>query len=350
VRPIAFKPVVPNRGDRSSPAASSFTPTLYDDGYSSQGTSRGCSNSVSASSGESSDTYYASPIHTSTYPNDLPATQHEQSLSPDLINYEKLLQEKESEILQLRRTMELNESAMVRVHEHKRIEWENQMKELTQEYHRRLRLKQDQSNEKELDLRDIISKLEMDNRQLSVNIQQQQIDQDRQQQLSIQLHELKQRHADMTQRLSQETCESDKLRHRNKELEATIQTLQEKLVIGTAEQNKLQEKVSKSSDTSTTQTKQLSERLQQLENEILQERGNFCIERQKWKEEKEKVLQYQKQLQKTYSQMYRRNNELEQQLCRINSRRQARRESLQNNMDRFSLLSVDIETTPESFC
>ena len=143
MRPIAFKPVIPQKQSGYSSDRSSFTPISHDDGYLSQETTRSASQSTSTTSRDS-DTY-ASPtqgksqqLQHSEYGSSSHTACHGGDNSTSDSHLERLLQEKESEISRLRQTMELNESAIIRVQEQKRIEWEQQMKELAQEYHRRL--------------------------------------------------------------------------------------------------------------------------------------------------------------------------------------------------------------------
>ncbi|XP_067928729.1 leucine zipper putative tumor suppressor 2 homolog isoform X2 [Watersipora subatra] len=357
VRPIAFRPVMPGkRHESSSPESASFTPISYDEGYSSYDPSSGaCSNSASTMS-KDSDIVYASPIQISIR-KDLET--HDEC--PMIVNgdFDRLLQEKEAEILKLRRTMELNENAIVRVHEHKRVEWETQMKDLAEEYHRRLRAQQDTKHDRESDLRQIIVQLEIDNRQLAINVQQNKIDQDRQEHLSAQLAELKQRNTELNNRLTRELCECDRLRQQNKDLDIQIRKLQEQQSLGTREQDRLVKTINELEDQKCEADRensltigQLQQQIKKQELQLADDKEKFKGEKRKWQDEKEKVMQYQKQLQRTYAQMYKRNHELEQQLCRINARRLARLEtqSLQMQMDRHSLLEVDLESCPESFC
>lgn len=354
MRPIAFKPVVPSkRNESSSPESTSFTPISYDEGYSSHdASSRGCCNSLS----RDSDTVYASPVHISST-QDFRA-QSDSSMISDA-DFERLLQGKESEIVKLRRTMELNESAIIRVHEQKRIEWENQMKDLADEYQRRLRKQEESTSNRECELRQRLGQLEIDNRQLAINVQQNQIDKDRQGHLAGQLHELKQRNIELNQKLSQELCECDRLRQQNKDLDGKLRKLQELSALGAIEQDKLNNRIVETEEDKhrverdyNLQLNKYMKQVERQEQQLQQEQEKFKCEKGKWQEEKEKVMQYQKQLQKTYVQMYRRNNELEQQLCRINARRLARLEtqSLQGSVDRHSTLEVDLESCPESFC
>lgn len=315
---------------------------------------------MSTLSRDSSDTFYATPALASCGQNELSltSTQHQCMIADT--DFERLLQEKESEIAKLRRTMELNESAIVRVHEQKRLDWESQMQELAQEYHRRLRMQQDTAHDRECELRQMISRLEIDNRQLSVNIQQNRVDRDRQEHLTTQVHELKQRNTDLSHKLAHESCECDMLHHKNKELDSKMKKIQEQLSLGSIEQERLKNRIAEADKTRSlteqaqnSKIDQLNNKLVQQEQLIQQERIMFRSERTIWQEEKDKVMQYQKQLQRTYVQMYRRNNELEQQLCRIRARRQARMDdssSLDTSTDRASLLNVDLESCPESFC
>ena len=345
------------RNDTSSPESASFTPICHDEGYSSYDTSRGCTNSASTLS-KDSDTVYASPVHITDKHQH--ATSNDSTLISDT-EFEQLLQEKESEILKLRRTMELNESAIVRVHEHKRMEWENQMKDLAEEYHRRLRMQQDNSHDREIELSQTIARLEIDNRQMAINVQQNAINMDRQEHLTAQVHELKQRNIDLHQKLSQEQNECDRLRHQSKEQDSKIRKLQEQLSIGNLEQTRLNNKISEMQENKINNDKEhqlklqitkLQQELEKQDQQLQHEQDKFKCEKKKWQQEKEKVMQYQNQLQRTYVQMYRRNNELEQQLCRINARRMARMEtqSMQGSLDRHSMLEVDLESCPESFC
>lgn len=359
VRPIAFKPVIPQKQSGYSPDRTSFTPISQDDGYSSRETSRSASHSASTTSRDS-DTY-SSPtqIKSNHEYNSLPLYREGGKHDSHM---ESLLQEKESEISRLRQTMELNESAIIRVQEQKRIEWEKQMQELAQEYHRRLRVTQDASRDRESELRQVIAQLELDKRQFSVDMQQNQLDRDRQNQLAAQIRDLKQRNTETSQKLTEQSCECELLRHRNKELEQKSQTLEERLSMGQLEQQRLSGKIAEvemasSSDGQTQESKisELNERLDQQERMIQKERDNFRAEQEKWREEKEKVLQYQKQLQSTYVQMYKRNNELESQLCRINSRRRSTRvrtnsQSSIPSHEKLSFSNIDLDSSPESFC
>ena len=371
VRPIAFKPVIPQKQSGYSSDRSSFTPISHDDGYSSRETTRSASHSTSTTSRDS-DTY-ASPTQGKSQQlqnSEYGSSSHTACLgggdnSTSDSHLERLLQEKESEISRLRQTMELNESAIIRVQEQKRIEWEQQMKELAQEYHRRLRLTQDSSRDREAELRQVIAQLELDKRQLSVDMQQNQLDRDRQDQLAAQVRDLKQRNTDVSQKLTEQSCECELLRHRNKDLEQKTRSLEKRLSAGQLEQQRLSERLAEAESAARAAARggdenaqrsrlsELTEQLHQQQTTIQTERDNFRAERDKWSEEKEKVLRYQKQLQSTYVQMYKRNNELEQQLCRINSRRTRVRSNSQTSLashDKLSFFNIDLDSSPESFC
>lgn len=348
--------MIPQKRAGYSPDRSSFTPISHDDGYSSRETSRSASHSASTTSRDS-DTYSSPTQGKPQHEFHTIPINHENSVPHS--DVERLLSEKKSEIARLRQTMEQNESAIIRVQEQKRIEWEKQMQELAQEYHRRLRLQQDSSQDREAELRQAVAQLELDKRQLSVDIQQNEVHRDRQDQLSAQVRDLKQRNTEISQKLADESCECELLRHQNKDLEIKTKALEEKLNIGQLEQQRLNDTIkelesgsSSSERVKQSRINQLNKQLNQQEKTIHEEREGFRQEQEKWKNEKEKVLQYQKQLQRTYVQMYKRNNELEQQLCRINSRRRVRSNSQSSltSTDKLSFFNIDLDSSPESFC
>lgn len=275
--------------------------------------------------------------------------------------YEKILADKEAEMARVRQTMELNESAIIRVQEQRRTEWENQMKELAEEYHRRLNTHREQAVRSEERLRQRIGRLEAENQRLTQELRREEAELERQNDLRQQSNHLQKKTVELNEKLSQSDQQCQQLRNRIADLDGQNKQLVERLKQGTNEQCHLQNKVHdldiKLANRDTGDNSRLDSLRHELtdkEQQIQRDRQLFQAERDKWNEEKIKVLQYQKQLQQTYVQMYRRNSELEKQLCRINSRRNHIRGSIEsyNNqpLDQRSVVSSELESSPESFC
>lgn len=357
MRPIAFKPVTPS--STSTPTVGTSTPTSQYHAH------------------HSSDNSLHSSLHSSNDITDMSKSVQQLHSAGKTVSqtdgdtdkadsgtiaskYERILAEKEAEMIRVRQTMELNESAIIKVQEQRRVEWEKQMGELAEEYHRRLSRHRDQAMRSEEALRQTISWLESENQRLTNEVRHEESEQERRNRAQHQSSHLQKKAAELNERLGQSQQHCQQLKKKISDLDTQNEQLIERLKAGQNDQCHLQDQI-RDLDMKLTnrdrgengQIESLRRELAQKEQRIQHDHELFQTEREKWKDEKLKVLQYQKQLQQTYVQMYRRNSELEKQLCRISSRRngvvRGSVESYQP-LDQRSLASSEIESSPESFC
>lgn len=369
VRPIAFKPVVTTKASSSS-TYSNHSPDNYttydkphiDDGYSSQ-ESRSCSHngtmrdSYIYESQPTSCDYRETTKQNSSYQVTPSPTSHD-----TVAHYEQLLQDKERELLTLRDTMEANERVIFQVNEEKRVSWENQMKELTSEYHRRLRLQQDRSYKVEKELRDQLSKLERDNQTLVSERGQSILQKEHNSHMQEQLKACRSKNEELSSRLSSMSCDCESLRQQDREKQINIQNLEELVTVIKADNmnlsNELDEKrrVNKKQEKTTPNVDKDITRLETLladrDAAVQIERDQFMRDRESWEQEKKKVLQYQRQLQSNYIQMCRRNNVLEASHPTHNNNTPAEKHSAYRHIksQEKSTFKAHLEATPESLC
>lgn len=240
-------------------------------------------------------------------------------------HYEQLLQEKERELVVLRESMEANEKAIFQVNEEKRLNWENQMKDLTTEYHRRLRLQQDRAYKAEQELQDEIKKISLENQQMNAERDQLQSQKSHNSHLLEQIKQLRAKNDDLSNRLTKVSCDCEVSRKNEQDKQARIQNLEELVTVIKAENmnltNELDEKrrtikklehgQEKAKPNSDNEIQRLEQLLAERDMELRQEREHHLHDRDMWEQEKKKVLQYQRQLQSNYIQMCRRNSDLE---------------------------------------
>lgn len=368
VRPIAFKPVVSNKPTSANMSNSSpencYDKPHTDDGYSSQ-ESRSCSHNGTM---RDSYSYDARPnsYEYNHYRDAQDCSNFQATPSPSdsgVSEMEALLREKERELLILRETMEANEKVIFQVNEEKRVSWENQMQELTAEYHRRLRVQQDRSYRTEQELQDHVTQLEKDNQKLLTEKDQLQIQKDRNAHLNDQLKRLKQKNDELSNKLAETACECELLRQQNNERQSQISSMDEQLTVIKAEnmnfhnemdeQRRLAKRQENQEGTNLhteREIKKLEKFLMERDAIIRAERDRFNADRELWEQEKKKVLKYQKQLQSNYMQMCRRNSELES-LYGMN-----RSQNLNNNNQHHQpaglpdSFKAQLDSKPESLC
>lgn len=369
VRPIAFKPVVKS----SSNSYSSHSPETYtyekphiDDGYVSQ-ESRSCSHN-----GTMRDCYiYETPLDSfeSSHPREQKVPEcYQVTPSPTDIgaaHYEQLLLEKEKELTILRQTMETNEKAIFQVSEERRINWESQMKDVTTEYHRRLRLQQDRAAKVEKEMQTQIEKLKQDNQRLSSEREQLLSLKDNNFQAQEQLKSLHLRNDELSSQLTGLTREKELIRAKEQGKIEQVQNLEELVTVIKAENmnlnNELDEKCrilkkyEKQQEPGNEETQKLEKMLTEQSLAIEAERDQFNHDRELWEQEKKKVLQYQKQLQSNYIQMCRRNSELEGYISQgrpLNNNFTVEKQTPYRHLkpQEKTSFKAQLESTPESLC
>ena len=333
MRPIAFKPVVSSKQTNPTYSNNPQSPESYgsydkphiDDGYASQD-SRSCSHNGTMRDSYIYDTRPAS-YDSNGYRDQKPRDCYQVTPSPteNVGHYEQLLQEKERELVVLRESMEANEKAIFQVNEEKRLNWENQMKELTTEYHRRLRLQQDRAYKAEQELQDEIKRISLDNQRMNAERDLLQSQKDHNSHLLEQIKQLRAKSDDLSNRLTKVSCDCEVSRKNEQDKQARIQNLEELVTVIKAENmnltNELDEKrrtvkkLERGQEKTTPNSEKEIQRLEQLlaerDLELRQEREQYLHDREMWEQEKKKVLQYQRQLQSNYIQMCRRNSDLE---------------------------------------
>jgi len=229
------------------------------------------------------------------------------------------------------------------------------MKELTAEYHRRLRIQQDRAHKMEQDMRARINSLQRDNQSLAAERDELLAVRESNSSLNEQLKQLRRRNDEMSSKLAKISCDCELLRQTERETKLATTQLNEQIAALRADnmnlRNELDDKARQLRDREAIHTRDSDKRA--LENVISQkdacitaERERFDKERKQWEEEKRKVLQYQKQLQLNYIQMCRRNNELE------GSPTQSSRSHNNNNSPRMdtALFKLSLDSKPESLC
>lgn len=367
MRPIAFKPVI---GAKPLSQQQSFSPdnTYYeksqiDDGYASQD-SRTCShNGTMRDSYNTYDSFDSSQCRETRQVECYQATPSPSDSG--VSDLELILRDKERELITLRETMEANERIIFQVNEEKRINWETQMKELTAEYHRRLRVQQDRSLKMEHDMQDVVNSLQKDNQKLLTEKEQLLIQRDRNSHLQTQVKHLKQQNEDLSLQIQKLNKDCEELRCDNKQKDNMIMSLEEQITVVKADNMNLsnelderrriakrQERHDASGDSQ--EIARLERLLAERDSQISAEREKFNTERDIWEQEKKKVLQYQKQLQANYMQMCRRNSELE--AMSASSPPSNRSHNVNNNdymskkPDSSRSFKAQLESKPESLC
>lgn len=354
----------------NSPDNYAYEKPHADDGYSSQ-ESRACSHN-----GTMRDSYLydgrSESYDCNHYREQKSGDFYQVTPSPTDISahYEQMVHDKERELTILRETMEENERVIFQVNEEKRLNWESQMKELTSEYHRRLRLQQDRAYKTEKELQDQINKLQKDNQKMSKERDQLLIQKEHNTHMQEQLKSLRHKNEEVSNRLTTVSCEWELLKQQDQEKQNQIQTLEELVTVVKAENmnltNELDErrrqvkKHADQHDKATPVSEREIDRLKKLltdrELALQTERDLFIHDREMWDQEKKKVLQYQRQLQSNYIQMCRRNSELE------NRYPQSSRSHNNNNPGDKQLptyplkaqekcnFKAQLDSTPESLC
>ena len=274
--------------------------------------------------------------------------------------YEQIIQDKEKELATLRETMEENERVIFQVNEDNRLNWENQMKDLTSEYHRRLRLQQERARKCEQELKEKINKLQTDNQRLLKERDQNALKKEHSTHVQEQLKVLRHKNEELSTRLASTSCECELLRQKDQEKHKEIQTLEELVTVIKAENmnlsNELDEKrrLVKKHDKTTPSGDRELERLKKLlsdrESALKAEREQYVRDRDLWEQEKKKVLQYQRQLQSNYIQMCRRNSDLESHFPRSqNNNNPVEKPSYTKTQEKCNF-KAQLDATPESLC
>ncbi|XP_055349912.1 LOW QUALITY PROTEIN: leucine zipper putative tumor suppressor 3-like [Paramacrobiotus metropolitanus] len=297
------------------------------------------------------------------------------------VNYESLLREKDNEIAALRRTMELNEGVIFKVHEEKEAAWRKQLDSLRTSHDTQLR---SVSSEHEAKVEEVLQANDA-LRQHNVQLQQQlQTALEGRGALEVTREDLearlseaqarldeaswlvcekagqiallkKQRPAAADQALSQQVLQlqgrleqaQKEALQRNAELKDLRQTLnflsqqlyqvQQKLDLASGELEAKQEKRGSLSEPPEVDT--LRRELAALRLQYSAESRRMEDERQTWAVEKEKVLSYQRQLQLTYLDIYK-------QKCRLESQLDDMGSTLRIN----ELIELPSEASRESDC
>lgn len=280
-------------------------------------------------------------------------------------HYEQLLLEKEKELTILRQTMETNEKAIFQVSEERRINWESQMKDVTTEYHRRLRLQQDRAAKVEKEMQTQIEKLKQDNQRLSSEREQLLSLKDNNFQAQEQLKSLHLRNDELSSQLTGLTREKELIRAKEQGKIEQVQNLEELVTVIKAENmnlnNELDEKCrilkkyEKQQEPGNEETQKLEKMLTEQSLAIEAERDQFNHDRELWEQEKKKVLQYQKQLQSNYIQMCRRNSELEGYISQgrpLNNNFTVEKQTPYRHLkpQEKTSFKAQLESTPESLC
>ncbi|XP_030145829.3 leucine zipper putative tumor suppressor 1 [Taeniopygia guttata] len=129
-----------------------------------------------------------------------------------------------------------------------------------------------------------------------------------------------------TKAMELEVCENELQRKKNESelLREKVNLLEQEILELRSELAVLREQLSEASRPGGDDAQALQGQLERLRAELKAERDNneqmscsFQHERQTWKEEKEKVIHYQKQLQQSYLHMYKRNQSLEKMLQQL---------------------------------
>lgn len=356
---------------RVSPDSSYERPAI-DDGYASQD-SRSCSHNSTMKESYLGHIKSDSPPHTShrqcSNESQCLHLYHPAARSPSassIEDFEIMLREKERELSLLRDTMEANEKVIFQVNEEKRVSWENQMKDLTAEYHRRLQLQQDRTFKMEEELKEKIAVLQNDNQKLMAERDRLLSQRDRNSYFKEQVNLSRQKSNDLSNQLTQAICEAELLKQQTAEKEAQLQRLEEEMTVIKAENmnlsnelddrrrsiKKLDQQESASSTTAAateSEIKRLQIIISEKEALVNSEQEKFDAERHSWEQEKRKVLQYQRQLQSNYMQMCRRNSELESDFYQTHSENANNNNQNMNRSDRESF-KAQLELKTESLC
>lgn len=391
MRPIAFRPVHPhNKYDTSTPRPYSRKCYSHDDGYGSQDYQAANHSSANTSNGylhgdsDRSASFSSDCNKLSDRPESLASSNisrvssnhmegYAQTPSPSdsgVYELEAMLKEKEIEINTMRHVMDKNERAIFQVHEVKKHSWMMEMREMKEEFERKLKIHQRRSNKSEQMLSLQIDKLKQEKRTLKEAYDQVYQDKDliskrfeacniELQQVKSQVDEskwqthqkvgemalVKQQLKDSQEALAIKTNEvlntRSQLKCSQSELEQKSTQLAEKCkeLIGKTEEvkflklennnNRSELKRLESCDSAMqTESRRLSspmeistDNIDNVKSELLdvkilkqqlaQHEENFEIEKNQWIEEKNKVIRYQKQLQLNYVQMFRKNRTLE---------------------------------------
>ncbi|XP_067936128.1 leucine zipper putative tumor suppressor 2 homolog isoform X2 [Watersipora subatra] len=362
VRPIAFKPVASSKMSSSLTYSThsqdySFDKPHVDDGYSSQ-ESRACSHN-----GTMRDNYIC---ESSQYRDIKSHDCYQVTPSPtdNIAHYEQIIQEKDVELSTLRETMEENEHIIFKVNEEKRQNWESQMKELTSEYHRRLRLQQERARKCEQELQDQINRLQRENTKMIKEREQYSLHKEHNSAMIEQLKTLRYKNDELSSRLAGISCDCELLRQQDEEKHKQIQTLEELVTVIKAEnmnltneldeKHRLVRKLERQQDKQTPPDDRESTRLKALlaekDSALKSEREQFLQERDSWEQEKKKVLQYQRQLQSNYIQMCRRNSDLEANLPIFSRPNLGDRQTPNIKPQETCNFKAQLECTPESLC
>ena len=288
---------------------------------------------------------------------------------------EAMLRDKDAEIAHLRETLEKNETAILKVCEEKRQNWEVEMKEVTTEWERQLRLQQEKAFKTEQALLMQLFKLQQERKTLRLDVEQLRTEKDhstkKYDELNKDYTELKSKLEEAQWDLCQKTGEISLLKSQLKESKEETSNRNNDLVglknqIKDTNQDKaelvreierlqtdLQEarQSQSQSDSSEPQSKDavssstqyspkgtppatelvpngntssngacsispttvegLRAELLRVQVDLEKCRVAFDKEREQWFEEKNKVIRYQKHLQLNYVQMYRKNKMLE---------------------------------------
>lgn len=281
---------------------------------------------------------------------------------------EAMLRDKDAEIQHLRETMEKNENAIMQVYQEKKQNWEMELKEVHDDWERRLRMHQQRAFKMEQALLLQLFKLQQERKNLRLDVEQLRTEKERVEQkyddLQSEYQQGKAKYEEMQWDMCQKTGEISLLKSQIKEakeetstrnndllglkgqirnlhlqgddkdreiehLQAELRRVSQEANVMRVEVEQLQKRVSVSQSDRGLQTEGtfkrvgsvssliddeeviLKKNLQKAQLEMHNTRVEFTKEREQWLEEKNKVIRYQKHLQLNYVQMHRKNKMLE---------------------------------------
>ena len=273
-----------------------------------------------------------------------------------LTELEAMLREKDTQIQQLRDTMEKNETAIVQVYEERRQNFEMELREVHTEWDQRLKFQQQKAFKTEQALLLQLFRLQQERKNLRLDVEQLRAEKERVErkysEMEEDVHASKTKLEEVQWDLCQKSGEISLLKSQLKEakddasnksnevltvrtqmkdvqqdsasqaqevetLHGEISRLQQELTNVQGQLNKTQEDLafarSQSAGASSSQVKDAApqEETERLKAELEAQTVQLQRERDQWLEEKNKVICYQKLLQLNYVQMYRKNKSLE---------------------------------------
>lgn len=280
---------------------------------------------------------------------------------------EALLREKDAEIQQLRETMAHNEMAILKVGEEKQQNSEMEMKNLHQQWERRLQTQQQKAFKTEQALLIQLFKIQQERKTMRLDVDQLQKDKDKLEEhykrsdddLKVSTSKMEELQWDLCQKsgeisllksqlkdsmestsnkgsevvslktlikdLRKEVSDKDaaikQLHNHIDQYKKDLQTSRDELRSLQKESLKTMERKSRSTEnlqndsglefSDSHDTESLKQELTRLHQELQQRKATFDEERLQWLDEKNKVIRYQKHLQLNYVQMFRKNRQLE---------------------------------------